>query len=414
MPKRVGILNSGLTVVTPEFNLLVRACGRARKLPLFEISETTRHKPAIDEKLFVRLAFQHKVAATALTGMKMLGQNLQPEHSQKLKQYALQAKILRALILEGAGVITEALSKAGIPSIVLKGPASSLQLYRDALTREYTDLDILINLPAVDAAIPIMSTLGYEAADYQPAKNARFQGSRLIARGHHVVFWKKGSPFRVELHDRSGWERELFARDNIDEVFDRAVRLEQEGRAFYSPALPDHAALIIAHGTQHAWTLLHWLLDAAALAACDNTGMQKDIADRICALDMQCQFKLAYELTRKLFPIELPQALKLSIGCKAPLEKSVAFAFARLQTGAGDISTMKNMFAFRFTYASPLFKTAKGKFTSAARLFQIPLQDAEALPLPRPLLFLHLFLRPFFVMSRRLKRILKRRSDAHE
>ena len=121
---------------------------------------------------------------------------------------------------------------------------------------------------------------------------------------------------------------------------------------------------------------------------------------------MQCQFKLAYELARKLFAIELPQALKLNGGCNARLDKSIDYAFARLQAGASDMSTFKNMLAYRFSYAAPLFKTAKGKFSSAARLFQIPLQDAEAIPLPRPLLFLHLFLRPFFVAYRRIKRSL--------
>lgn len=389
----------------PEFELLVRCCGIARNIPKQFPPAQAQFPAGFDEGLFVRFAAQHKTAATAQTGLKRLGLALKPENAGKLRQFALQGRMLRELIVEGASAITEAAAKAGIPVLVLKGPASSLQLYGDAFVREYTDLDLLVNLPTIDPALPFMTALGWEPDDYSPAEDSGRAPSRLVMRGHHVVFWKKGCPFRVELHDRTSWERELFARDNIDGIFARAVRLEQDGKALFAPALPDHAALIIAHGTQHAWALLHWLIDATVIAAIPGVETQRTFAARICSLNMQCQLKLACELSRKLYTIELPPAFESAIICQAPLDKSVAFAFARLQAGASDMSTFRNMIDFRFTYASPLFRTARGKFSSAFMLFLIPPQDIEALPLPRPLLFLHLFLRPFFVLSRRIQRL---------
>ena len=403
----------------PEFELLVRSCGIARSLPVREASTQSQFPEGFDEELFVRFAIQHKTAATTLTGLKKLGLSLQPENAVKLKRFALQTRMLRELIIEGASAITEAAGKTGIPALVLKGPASSLQLYGDALVREYTDLDILVNLPTIDAALPFMNALGWEAEDYSPAENSDRAPSKLLARGHHVVFWKKDKPFRVELHDRTGWEHELFARDNIDGVFARAVRLEQDGKVFFAPALPDHAALIIAHGTAHAWTLLHWLLDAVAiingagLELARGVELHRAIAARLRSLDMQCQLKLACELAQKLYPIELPPALESATICQASLEKSLAFAFARLQAGATDMSTFRNMIDFRFAYASPLFRTARGKLSSAFMLFQIPQKDVDTLPLPRPLLFFHLFLRPFFVLSRRIKRYFERKAGGH-
>jgi len=405
--------------VKPEFELLVRCCGIARNLPIHGVRLQAQIPSGFDEKLFVGYAIRHKTAATALAGLKKLGLVLQPENAGKLKQFALQTRMLRELILEDASVITEAAAKASIPALVLKGPASSLQLYGDALTREYTDLDILVNSPTIDPALPFMTALGWEPEDYSPAENSSPAPSKLIMRAHHIVFWKKGCPFRVELHDRTGWERELFARDNIDDVFARAVRLEQDGKTFFAPALPDHAALIIAHGTQHGWALLHWLLDAAVIIAGAGLDPQRGmelhhgIAARMRSLGMQPQLKLACELAQKLYPIALPPVLESAIISQPPLKKSVAFAIARLQTGAADMSTIKTMIDFRFTFASPLFRTARGKFSSAFKLFQIHPKDIEALPLPRPLLFLHLPLRPFFVLSRRIKRYRERKAGAH-
>jgi hypothetical protein len=236
----------------------------------------------------------------------------------------------------------------------------------------------------------------------------------LLQKGHHVVFWKDGSPFRVELHDRGGWENELFVRDNIDDVFARAVVLEQEGRAFPAPSLPDHAALVIAHGTHHAWALLHWLLDAAAIVSIKDMADLKSIYERISALDMQRQHTVACELSKRLYHIEPIKAPEVGNACGVALDKSVDFALARLEAGASDMDRFAIRFAYSFIYAAPLFKSKKGAFFSLLKQFKIPLQDVETIPLPRPLLFFHLFLRPFFVFSRRLKRFLERRAGAHE
>ena len=403
----------------PEFKMLVRCCGIARNIPQKRELAFAQLSSDFDQGLFVRLAYQHKMTTAAHMGLKKLGLALQPENAGRLRQCVLKGRMLRELILEEASAITHAADRAGMSVLVLKGPASSLQLYGDALEREFTDLDLLVNLPTIDEALPFMAACGWEPENNRSAGNIALPPSIVIVRSHHVVFWRKGCPFRVELHDRTGWERELFIRDNIDGVFSRAVRLEQHGKIFFAPALPDHAVLIIAHGTQHAWALLHWLTDAAAIFNGASLNLERKIelhnaiASRICSLDMQRQLKLAYTLARRLFVVDLTPALELAVMGQASLDKSIAFAFARLQAGAADMSTFRNMIAFRLAYAPPLFPRAKGKLLSAFMLFQIPPKDAEVLPLPRPLLFFHFFLRPFFVLSRRAKRYRERKAGTH-
>ena len=404
----------------PEFKMLVRCCGIARNIPQKCELAFAQLSSDFDQGFFVHLAYQHKMAEAAQIGLKKLGLALQPENAGRLRQCVLKGRMLRELILEEAAAITNAANRAGMSVLVLKGPSSSLQLYGDALEREFTDLDLLVNLPTIDQALPFMAARGWEPGNDRPAGDDALPPSVVIVRSHHVVFWKKGYPFRVELHDRTGWERELFVRDNIDGVFSRAVRLEQRGNVFFAPALPDHAVLIIAHGTQHAWALLHWLIDAAAIFNGADLNLERKIelhnaiADRICSLDMQRQLKLAYKLARMFFIVDLTPALESAVMGQASLDKSLAFALARLQAGAADMSTFRNMIAFRLAYAPPLFPRAKGKMLSAFMLFRIPPKDAEALPLPRPLFFIHFFLRPFFVLSRRVKRYRERKAGAHD
>ena len=113
----------------PEFELLVRCCGIARNIPKQFPPAQAQFPAGFDEGLFVRFAAQHKTAATAQTGLKRLGLALKPENAGKLRQFALQGRMLRELIVEGASAITEAAAKAGYPSSssrALRPPSNSM------------------------------------------------------------------------------------------------------------------------------------------------------------------------------------------------------------------------------------------------------------------------------------------------
>ncbi|PKL06067.1 MAG: hypothetical protein CVV53_06230 [Spirochaetae bacterium HGW-Spirochaetae-9] len=388
----------------PEFELLVRCCGIARNLPTFGASTQTVLPNGFDEDLFVKMAIQHKTAATALAGLKKMGIALNPAATRTLKAHAMRNRLVREMILEDAHTITQALKNQDIPALVLKGLASSSELYGDPYTREYNDLDILVNLPNVEPVISSMAELGWVATDFRKPDPSHRESALIQQRGHHETFWKNGRPFRVEIHDRSGWEKELFRRDDIDAVFSRAIVLDTPVGGIPAPTLPDHALLILAHGIQHAWCLLHWLMDAAALLACKDKSLQKLLAARCRALDMQCQLKLTCDLIQRLYPINLPAAIESSTFCMRKLEKPLDFAFTQLQAGGVKFSSIRNTLAFQFKYSFPLLRNSHERRTSLFQLFKIPQPDIDTIPLPRPLLFLHLLLRPFFMASRRVKR----------
>ncbi len=387
----------------PEFELLVRSCGIARNLPVFGSPTQTTLPDGFDHDLFVKMAIQHKTEATALAGLRKMGIALKPAAASTLKAHAMRNRLVREFIVEDAHAVIQVLKNHGIPALVLKGLASSSELYGDPYIREYNDLDILVNLPDVGPVISLLAAHGWMTSDYRKADPAH-GGSSLVQRGHHVTFWKEGRPFRMEIHDRSGWEHELFRRDDIDAVFGRAIVVDTSFGGIPAPGLPDHAPLILAHGIQHAWCLLHWLLDAAALLALKDQSLHRSLAARSRSLDMQCQLKLTCDLVRRLYPIDLPPAIEASTLCLRGLDKAVDFAFAQLKTGGREISSIRNTLAFQCRYSFPLLRTARERAASLFKLIKIPQPDMEALPLPGSLTFLHIPLRPFFIASRRLKR----------
>ena len=386
----------------PEFELLVRACGVSRGLPVFGPTSQSDFPAGFDQKGFMAMAIQHKVAATAYAGIKKLGLEaaLTPETRTGLKLHAAQGQFLRAQIAQEAGKIGTALISHGMPAVVIKGPASSLQLYGDPLVREFDDLDILVNVPEIEPLVPTMAQLGWVLKEQFLQESPKYKKSKFIQHTHHATFWNETRNFRVEIHDRTGWEGELLHRDNIDAVFARSILLHYEkcDMQLEIPALApsDQALLTMSHGVQHAWCLLHWLLDAARILDNYSDEEAEALLARAHALDMEAQLLLAVDVAQRLYPLNYGSAFARFVmahnsqsSASAALQKSADFALARIERGGTDMNSMHNIIYFSTAYSFPLLHSPTQKLKSAIAAFKIPTKDLEAVPLPRQLLFLH-------------------------
>jgi len=182
------------------------------------------------------------------------------------------------------------------------------------------------------------------------------------------------------------------------------VTLEYSGKNLTAPDLQDHAVLILAHGVKHTWCLLHWVLDAAVLLSRSEEGFQEAFMARVCGLGLQRQLKLTCDVVRTLYPINLTPAIETLMQNEPRLEYSKSFALDRLQTRNRDQDSIKNTILFTIGYSLPLAGTVMGKIRCILYPLKIWQEDFKAIPLPPYLYFLHFLFRPFFVVSRRLKK----------
>jgi hypothetical protein len=167
----------------------------------------------------------------------------------------------------------------------------------------------------------------------------------------------------------------------------------------------DHAVLLIAHGSRHAWCLLHWLLDAAAILSRKDSAFQEELAEKITTLDMSRQLKVVCSLVQRLYPIELPgPAARVIENEKKNLEGAICYARARLEKGGRDLVKFRHALTLPLLYLAPQLKSLRQKARVCIAPFKIPESDLAALPLPGALSFLHLFARPFFVAARRMRK----------
>ncbi|MEJ5183592.1 MAG: nucleotidyltransferase family protein [Rectinemataceae bacterium] len=385
-----------------EFELLVRACGLARGLPVRGPAQQSQLPDGFDQANFVRMAVQHKVASTAYAGLKKLGLRLDAPWAARLKQEAAQTAMLRDQIVKEATDVDQLLWSRGIPSLVLKGPALSAQLYGDPCIREYTDLDIIVNTNDIESIVGILGEAGYLPDEqYINGSNYRKKRSCMIKVGHHVDLWKRGLKFRVELHDRNGWDEEVFRHDRLDTVFQNVEWITGKGYGFHAPCLSDHGVLMLAHGSRHAWCLLIWVLDAASFMHSSSDQDLIELMQKINTLGLANLFAVMNEVINTAYPIERNLVLFFAPVSRR-IQRASSFAFTRLEAGGNNMFTLRDAPDLFFSYILQM----SGNFADIGRalrkVMRITPEEAKHFPLPRALHFVYLFLLPFFII-RRLK-----------
>lgn len=385
-----------------EFELIAYCCGLSRGIPTQMQMAVPSARAGMDEEAFLLLARRHKVAGTAYNGMEIAGIRLSAESMQKLAREAMVGHTTRSLLLKDWREIVTAFTSAGIRALTIKGPASSIQLYGDPLIREFYDLDVLVDIPDIQSLLPMMAGLGYAAIDEVPlAPPGSFQQKQC----HHVSFVKPGRQFRVEIHGKNLQDDKDFPPVYMDGLFDRSVPLGEYAEWGDSLSPADHLIFMLVHGTQHAWCLLHWLLDFAKILDRINSPVIQEFSLQIRALGMERQLKVACAVVRSIYPVAIPEPLqKIIEGETSPIGIPFRFAIARLRAGGKDNNSLRNTLLHSCVFLPSLTKGPFRKIQLIIRPFLTPQMDVKALPLPKPLRFLYVPLRPFFVLARRIRK----------
>jgi hypothetical protein len=183
--------------------------------------------------------------------------------------------------------VVDALEEAGIPSVLLKGPALARTVYPDPALRQSVDIDLLVRPADVPAAEAVLEGLGYSC----PTKYFHLTPTA----SNNETFGADDGRMPVELHWRLDFALDLSPGTYLEGVISRRVPVESDGLSFATLWPADHLLYLAFHdGFQHSDFRLDWALDLAMLMPAVES---KEDWDRLVRASVDLCTRDALELT---------------------------------------------------------------------------------------------------------------------
>lgn len=212
----------------------------------------------------VSLAASHRVSAFVDRAIRCWELPVPASAARRIGDQMLAAIALRMLLDSELQSVLRALEAAGIPVIVLKGPALARTTYADPNLRPYGDLDLGVLPSGERAAAEVLAGLGYTETSFPNDLVWRKRVSQIRgAADFHRKFQAPGSGALVEMH-LDTLQLGLQPRCEADR-WRRARPLPgMQGALILGPE--DQMVTLALHAHKHGFTRLVWLKDLDLLA----------------------------------------------------------------------------------------------------------------------------------------------------
>ena len=289
----------------------------------------------------------------------------------------------------------------GIAAVPMKEPFLGSEVYGDPGLRQFEPQDILVRERDVHRARALLTGRGYRSVyRLTPAQAAALRQSRCAAIMHHD---ERG--VRVHLYDRFAPPFVPFRADSND-VWTRLRWINVEGEEFPSLSPEDLLQVLSVHGAINMWERLSWICDVALLIERHPEMDWQGVMQRARAAHGGRMMLLALHVAHDLLGARLPPAVLRRVEADpvvAQLGEKVRARLYRETPGpAGDVE--RSLFRLQVADA-PL-----DKVHYTLRFGVTPTVDEwKTLQLPDPLFPAYYVIRPVRLLSRQVKKILRRK-----
>ncbi|NGM85587.1 nucleotidyltransferase family protein [Paenibacillus sp. 7124] len=348
-----------------------------------------------DWEEFVKLALHHRVYPNLYPRMKNLGEAVPGEVTGCLFAHYSRNTFQMLHLSAEMEFLDGELARRNIRALFLKGPVIAKDLYGDISMRTSCDLDLLIPLVELSGAEVMLTSLGYIKDDYIHTVLNDWKW-----RHHHTTFTHPKKGVKVELHWRLNPAPS--GEPDFEELWERRRLSKLTGRPVAYLGKEDLFLFLVSHGARHGWSRLRWLLDIKQLL------LQRPDAGRLIALLRKHRYYhvggQALTLARELLDAEI--AGELGRMERAPKSRAMAqgaMFYLERMVNLHSLPVPEDVASYHKRHQFALFSPVQKLVFVLSFLFPYP-EDAETLPLPKPLHFLYVPLRPFLWAWRKSKR----------
>jgi len=385
--------------MTPDIQFLIKCCKTNPSVA--DIGQICTHIKQFDDQQLtqiVDLSHTHKVfpifyQVIQAHTKKLLSNEYHAELKQQyitniMKNMRMTAELIRIMKLLGEN---------GIEALSFKGPTLAKIAYGDIMLRQYGDLDILVDKKDAYIAGKLMCENGHNAI----VPLNILQNSTYLNVAKDFCLVKERGGVYTELHWR------LFEK-KFNIIIPASVKGEFQNVSinnFSIRTFPTELLLVYLclHGSKHGWERISWICDIDRLLRSSRIdwGKSIDIAEDSHS---NSSFYLGLNLCSSLFQTPIPDSVIKRMG-KYDITELKALALTNL----GEKGAIRNEFQNNrksFFYQSKLYDSKIDKiYFCLNTFFGTSTTDCQTLMLPEKLRFLYVFLRPFLLLYRYMKRV---------
>ncbi|RKD23182.1 Renal dipeptidase [Ammoniphilus oxalaticus] len=348
----------------------------------------------IDEEHFLELARHHRVypilyhrlksssAQTSVSVLRRLEQKYQFNTFEMLRQSGLMERFARIF------------NEHNIRVLFLKGPILGADLYGDISLRTSGDVDLLIEVQHLEKAEQLLIDAGYEKDEYIKTVLNDWKW-----RHHHLTFFDESKKSKIEVHWRlhPGPTKE----PSFGELWKRKRKSEITKYPLYFLGREHLFYFLVTHGARHGWSRLRWLMDIERLAQQDLDWIELQVILRkYWSEDVAGQ---ALVLANKHLGLPLGHQMEPLVHGQRPKQLAKgAFYYMKQMINLHTEPLPEDVSTYHKQHMFALMSTQQKLLFMLSCLYPYP-EDAETLPLPKPIHFLYFPLRPLLCVYRRIK-----------
>lgn len=259
------------TYKTLQF-LLIASKNTLQKEDISYLSKYLKNRELSDEQI-IDIAQNHAIISVVYKNLKehfpndtllIKLKNIYMINTQK--SMLLSAELLR---------VTSILNHHNIDTISFKGSSLSMLLYGDVISRQYSDLDILIEYKDIEKIYTILAQNGYEKT--------------LNITPNQELKWYKNSKDMLLFHTQKGIHIELHWL-LVDRDFPIKIELENIKKEYQNITInnqtiktfsnEDLLIYLTIHGSTHLWHSIGWIKDIDTIIRVKNIDY-KEIKKRL-------------------------------------------------------------------------------------------------------------------------------------
>lgn len=290
--------------------------------------------------------------------------------------------------------ITNILEENNITTISLKGPVLSQMAYGDVVSRQYVDLDLLVDESSFLHSIEILKSNSFKHDD--EFKLEKFKEKRNI---FHDITLVNNLGISIELHWRL-FSDEYMTDFNNMKLFKNysSVKINNQDIRTFSNEI--NLLYFCIHGAKHNWERIEWLVDIVRFI--ENNDIDWDVV--IGYVEKTNTQKIIYStflLASKILDISFEEKIKNKITAKDIIKLTEDFEkifYEDFRHVIEDKEPSKRITKVQFD----LLNGFKNKYLFLISLFAPTELDLKTINLPKSLNFLYYSIRIFNLIYRKI------------